>query len=64
MVMYRPFAEGMRDLGYVEGRDVNFYHTFVDEKYEPFPANAQGLVDQKVDIIMASVGDAAAAAAR
>lgn len=64
MVMYRPFAEGMRDLGYVEGRNVNFYHTFVAEKYDGFQANAQGLVDQKVDIIMASVADAAAAAAR
>jgi putative ABC transport system substrate-binding protein len=64
MVMYRPFAEGMRELGYVEDRKVKFYHTFVEEKYERFHANAQMLVDQKVDIIMASVADAAAAAAK
>jgi hypothetical protein len=41
MVMYQPFADGMRALGYVEGHNVNFDHTFVDEKYERFPANAQ-----------------------
>jgi putative ABC transport system substrate-binding protein len=64
MVMYQPFAEGMRELGYVEGRNVQFYHTFVDEKYERFLANAQKLVDQRVDIIMASAADAAAAAAK
>jgi putative tryptophan/tyrosine transport system substrate-binding protein len=63
MVMYQPFADGMRALGYVEGHNVNFDHTFVDEKYERFPANAQQLIDRKVDIIMASVPDAAKTAA-
>ena len=64
MVMYQPFADGLRDLGYAEGRNVNFYHTFADEKYDRFKANAQELVDQRVDIIMASTADAAAAAAK
>jgi hypothetical protein len=27
MVMFGPFAEGMRELGYVEGRNVVFDHT-------------------------------------
>jgi putative tryptophan/tyrosine transport system substrate-binding protein len=63
MVMYQPFVDGMRALGYVEGHNVNFDHTFVDEKYERFPANAQQLIDRKVDIIMASVPDAAKTAA-
>ena len=54
----------MRDLGYVEGRNIKYYHTFVDEKYDRFPANAQQLVEQKVDVIMASVANAAAAAAK
>ena len=64
MVMYQPFADGMRELGYVEGLNVSFEHTFVDEKYERFPANAQELLDRKVDIIMASVPDAAKAASK
>ena len=60
MAMYQPFADGLRDLGYIEGRNINFYHTFVDEKYDRFQANAQELVDQRVDLIMASTADAAA----
>ena len=62
--MYQAFTEAMRDLGYVEGRNIKYYHTFVDEKYDRFPANAQQLVEQKVDVIMASVANAAAAAAK
>lgn len=64
MIMYQPFDEGMRDLGYVEGRNVKFYHTFVDEKFELFQKNTKKLVDEKVDIIMASVAEAAAAASK
>ena len=56
--------KGLSEQGYVEGRNVKYYHTFVDEKYERFPANAQQLVEQKVDVIMASVANAAAAAAK
>jgi putative ABC transport system substrate-binding protein len=63
MAMYQPFADGLRGLGYTEGRNVSFYHTFADEKFDRFKANAQELVDQRVDIIMASTADAAAAAA-
>ena len=36
-VMFGPLADGLRELGYVEGRNVVFEHTFVDEKYELFP---------------------------
>ena len=62
--MYQAFTEAMRELGYVEGHNVKYYHTFVDEKYDRFPANAQRLVEQKVDVIMASVANAAAVAAK
>ena len=31
-VMFRPFAEGMRELGYIEGKNLIFEHTFVAEK--------------------------------
>src|SRR6476646_8338285 len=63
-VMFGPLAEGLRELGYVEGRNAVFEHTFVDEKYELFPSRAQELLDRKVDVILASVGAAALAASR
>ena len=63
-VMFGPFAEGLRELGYVEGRNVVFDHTYVDENYDRFQARAQELVDRKVDIILASVAAAAIAAGK
>ena len=61
MVMFRPFSEGML-IGHVEGRNVIYDHTFVDENYDRFRARAQELVDRKVDVILASVPVAASAA--
>lgn len=63
-VMAGPLAQGLRELGYVEGRNLAFEHTFVDENYELFPARARELLDRKVDVIVASVGAAAVAAAK
>jgi putative ABC transport system substrate-binding protein len=63
-VMFRPFSEGMRELGYIEGKNLIFEHTFVDEKYELFTLRAQELVDRKVDVILASIPTAAVAAAK
>ena len=33
-VMAGPLTQGLRELGYVEGRNLILEHTFVDEKYE------------------------------
>ena len=63
-VMFGPFTEGMRAHGYVDGRNVTYHHTYVDEKYEFFQSRAQELIDREVDIILASVPAAAAAAGR
>jgi putative ABC transport system substrate-binding protein len=63
-VMFGPFSRGMRELGYVEGHNLVLEHTFVDEKYELFQARAEELLNRKVDLIVASVGAAAAAAAK
>ena len=59
--MFKDFMAGMQELGYVEGQNVKYYHTFVDEKYDRFPETAKQLVEQKVDVIVASVANAAAA---
>jgi ABC-type uncharacterized transport system substrate-binding protein len=63
-VMFDPLSQGLRDLGYVEGRNVVFEHTYVDEKYELFPSRTQELLDRKVDLIVASVVAAAVAASK
>jgi putative ABC transport system substrate-binding protein len=63
-VMFGPFSEGMGDLGYVEGRNVVYNHTFVDENYDRFEMRAQELIDRKVDVILASVSAAAAVAGK
>src|SRR5262245_16651210 len=62
--MFGPFSEGMRDLGYVEGRNVVYDHTFVDENYDRFEARARELIDRRVDVILASVAAAAAVAGK
>jgi putative ABC transport system substrate-binding protein len=63
-VMAGPLTQGLRELGYVEGRNLILEHTFVDEKFDLFPARAQELLDRKVDLILASVAPAAVAAAK
>jgi putative tryptophan/tyrosine transport system substrate-binding protein len=63
-VMFGPFSQGMRELGYVEGKNLILEHTFVDEKYDFFSARAEELLSRKVDLILASVSAAAAAAAK
>ena len=62
-IMFRPFVEGMRELGYVEGRNLRIEQTYADERFERFAAQARELVERrKVDIILASIGQAAVAA--
>jgi putative ABC transport system substrate-binding protein len=63
-VMFGPLSQGLRELGYVEGHNVVFEHTFVDENYELFPARTRELLDRKVDLILGSVAAAAVAAAK
>ena len=63
-VMFGPLAQGMRELGYVEGRNIVFEHMYADEKYGRFPSQAQELLNRKVDLILASVVAAAVAASR
>jgi len=56
------FRQGLRDLGYVEGRNVVIEYRFAEGKYERFPALAAELVALKVDVIVASTDPAALAA--
>jgi ABC-type uncharacterized transport system substrate-binding protein len=57
------FLQGLRDLGYVEGRNVVIEYRFDEGKLERLPALAAELVALEVDVILA-VNTAAAVAAK
>jgi putative tryptophan/tyrosine transport system substrate-binding protein len=56
------FLQGLRDLGYVEGRNVVIEYRDAEGKFERLPALAAELVALKVDVIVAGNTPAALAA--
>ncbi len=56
-----PFLQGLRDFGYVEGRNIRIEWRFADGKRERLPALAADLVRLKVDVIVTPGGAASAA---
>ena len=62
--MREAFLQGLRDLGYVEGRNVVVEYRFAEGKLERYPALAAELVALKVDVIVAPITLAALAAKR
>ncbi len=61
---HEAFLQGLRDLGYVEGRNVVIEYRSAEGKLERLPALAAELVALKVDVIVAAAGTVAALAAR
>jgi len=57
------FLQGLRDLGYVEGRNLGIEYRDAEGKFERLPALAAELVALKVDVILAG-GTAQALAAK
>ena len=53
--------EGLRELGYIEGKNIVIEGRFAEGKFERLPALAMELVDLRVDIIVASVTQASLA---
>ena len=51
--LWGAFADGLRDLGYVDGRNTRIEHLSSEGRYERLPALAADLVRLKVDIIVA-----------
>src|SRR5215472_10921050 len=50
--LVEPFRQGLRDLGYVEGRNILIEYRWAEGKYERFSTLIAELVAQKVDIIV------------
>jgi putative ABC transport system substrate-binding protein len=60
--LHEAFRQGLRDLGYVEGRNVVIEYRDAGGKVERLPALAAELVALKVDVIMTGTTPAALAA--
>jgi putative ABC transport system substrate-binding protein len=59
-----PFLQGLRDLGYVEGRNIVIEYRDAEGKLERLPALAAELVALKVDVIVGGLGTPGALAAK
>jgi putative tryptophan/tyrosine transport system substrate-binding protein len=58
---WEAFRQGLRELGYVEGRSVTFEARGADGHYERLPALAAELVRLKVNVILMAATTAAEA---
>ncbi len=59
-----PFRDGLRELGYVEGRDVAIEYRWAEGRYERFPALVAELIAAKVDVLVTAGTPAALAVKR
>ena len=62
--LFEAFRQGLRDLGYVEGRNILIEFRTAQGKPERFPPLAAELVALKVDVIVTGAGTLAARAAQ
>jgi putative tryptophan/tyrosine transport system substrate-binding protein len=47
-----PFLQGLRESGFVEGRNVNIEYRWADGRYDRLPAQLTDLTQRKVDVIV------------
>src|SRR6059058_1798772 len=58
------FLQGLRETGYVEGKNVAIDYRWAEDRYDRLPAMASDLVSRKVDVIATGGGLVAARAAK
>jgi putative ABC transport system substrate-binding protein len=58
----QAFQQGLRELGYVEGKNIAFEYRYADGKLEPVPELAAELVRLKVDVLVTDTSNATQAA--
>jgi len=56
------FRQGLHDLGYVEGRNIEMFYRYADGDYARLPALAADLVRLKVDVILGAGAPSVSAA--
>jgi ABC-type uncharacterized transport system substrate-binding protein len=59
---HEAFRQGLRDLGWVEGKNISIEYRFAEGRLDRLPDHAADLVRLKVDVIVASVATDALAA--
>jgi putative tryptophan/tyrosine transport system substrate-binding protein len=59
---YRAFLQGLRDLGWVDGKNIVLEYRYADGKSERLPDLVAELVQRKVDVIVTSVSNDSLAA--
>jgi len=57
--MIDTFVQGLKELGYIEGKNIAIEYRFADRKPERWPEVAAELVGLKVDVIVTESGQAA-----
>jgi putative ABC transport system substrate-binding protein len=62
--LVEPFRQGLRDLGYVEGRDIVIQYRWAEGNYSRLPALAEELIAAGVDVIVTAGTPAANAVAK
>src|SRR6266403_2010035 len=48
------FRQGLRELGYVEGKNINIEYRYAEGRFERLPELAEELVRLKVDVLVVS----------
>ncbi len=61
---FEAFRQTLRELGYVEGRNVAFGYRWAEGRYDRLPGLTADLVNQRVDILFASWSTPAALASK